>query len=717
MNGEKEVSVDVLKLSLAFQFSLLSAIGLESIGIHIPLFRELVATIYLTIIPGLLTLGLLKKKLDLTKTVLFSIGMSFAIVTFVSAFINVFLASFGFERPLSERILFISLSIVILLLLIICYLKGERYLSFSYNPSFSPATLLLALFSFISIIASYESSFYERDFLVLLFLGMIALIPFVISSGKFPERLYPPLILSISISLAFLRYGRFLFKPTSFGENGLAGVIKLAGIWIPNFASTHNSLLYPTLLPSVFSTLLGIDTLCGIAVIGFLISIFLPLIIYEIYTTLFDRKVAALASFLFLFYPFYHYLLGSRDGFAIFFLALFFLTLFSEEMTPATRNILLIVFAFSIIVSHYGNAYFFMLLLFVAAAVAFISREKTDLSIPAFCFLYFALTLTWYIYTSSSVNVKWAIGYGKNVYDHLSEFLTAESSAALKAMATTWSFAQEVTKYLIIANSLFIALGIIELMYLAIRNGKHLDEYSIFAIAFSLGLIILILPRIMGAPRVYLTLLVILSPFSFLGFSLLLRSFYRILARKGSYLLKEEQKRATILFSVFLSLLLIFGSGFVSTVVSKVNGETFDPRDPARWFPSLNEYDIAATEWFLHCNGGGKKMYLDSILSGEMVIREGEIDSGYPNFPLEYGGVRVYEMEPFTALPIKDYLDGKKIEDAYIYLGYHNTVYDFMGVVNEAGERIPLKTSDYMHSFEKNSRIYDNTRTLIYYIS
>lgn len=717
MSERKEIKIDVVKIALAVQLAVFGLVGLDIIGINIPVIRQIIMFFYLAFLPGMLILRLQDIGLNLTKTLLFSFGISLVFVTLVSTFADVLLASAGFERPISEIPILISISIAVLLLITACYFKGKSQIPFSYDPHLfsSPLFLSFLLLPLMSILASCLSSIRGNDFLVLLLLAVIAIIPLIVSLDKFPERLYPLIVLSSSISLVFLRFGSFVFKACSLHETGIAGVIKTVGIWVPDFGYTHNSLLYTAILHPVFSTLLDMDIILEKNVIGCLIASFTPLILYEIYSEFFDRKIAALSSFLFMFYPFLRYLLGSRDGFAILFLSLFFLTLVSEEINPVLRKALLILFAFSIIVSHYGNAYFFMLLLFVASIIAFLmsksARADSDFGMPAFSSLYFVLTFSWYLYTSASTNVNWAVDYGRNVYMHLSEFLSPESSATMQAVFTKWEFAQEVTKYLLFINTFFIAIGVLKLVY-DLFKGKALNEYYIFALTFSLGLLVFLLPRIMGTPRVYITLLVILSPFSFIGFSLLSYNFYKFMR------IKRKKEYSTVLFSIFLLLLLLFGSGFVSSVMTKVTGTSFDPSDPARWFATPNEYDIAATEWFLHRNIGGEKMYIDHIYMGDIIIREGELDGGYPNFPLVYNGRKVYDIKPFKALPIKDYLKkrGNMEQESYLYLGYHNIVHNFIGTINETGEKVPLRTSDYLPLFEKNSKIYCNGISVIYHV-
>ena len=717
MSGEKEIRIDVVKLALATQLAVFGLIGLDKIGVNVQILRQTLVFFYLAFLPGMLILRLRNMYLSPTKAFLLSFGISLAFVTLLFTFVDVFLASAGVERPISEIPLFISISIAVLLLIVVCHFKGEPQISLSCNPHlfFSPLFLLLLLFPLASILASYTSAIKGNDISVLFLLAVIALIPLIVSLDKFPERYCPLLILSSSISLTFLRFGGFIFKAYSLCETGIAGVIKTVGIWIPNFACTHNSLLYLTIFHPAFSILSGIDINHEVRIAGFLIVSFLPLIVYEIYIKFFDRRTSAFASFLFMFYPFHNELLGGRTGFAVYFLALLLLTWFSKEINPVLRKALLILFAFSIIASHYGTSYYFMILLFVAAIIAFLISTSGRIKIPlfsslsAFCILYFVFAFSWYIYTSASANMNWAVGFGKNVYMHLSEFLSPESSATIQAVITQWEFSQEVAKYLLFANTFFIAIGILKLIYDFLKGRKFLSEYDNFALAFSLGLFVLLLPRIMGTVRIYAVSLLLLSPFSFIGFSLLLNKFSQaVRTTKGN--------RHANFFSVFLLLLLLFGSGFISNIEKKVTNTPFDPNEPINWWPIHNQQDIEATEWLLSRHVGGK-LYVDEILGHRMYVKGGAFTEGSFNFPLVYAGREVYNMKPIKVSSLKDYLekDDQVSHGYYLYLGYHNTVYNFIGTINETGERVPLKTSDYLYLFERGNRIYDNGISLIYW--
>jgi len=718
MSAGKEIRIDLIKIAIALQLGVFGLMGLDRIGVDTSILREIVMFFYLAFLPGMLILRLQKVNLSPTKTFLLSFGISLAFITLVFTFVNALLASIGFERPISKAPLLISISIAVLLLILMCYYKGVPQIPFLCDSQLfsSPPFLFVLLLPFVSILGIHISSIEGNVFLVLLLLAVIALIPLFVSLNKFSEKIYPLVILTCSISLTFLKFGGTIFKPLSFcpHEIGIIGVIKTVGIWVPNFGSSFNSLLPLTILYPALSILFDIDITLQVMATGYLIISFLPLIVYEIYIRFFNRKISLLSSFLFMFYPFHNALLGSRTGFAVYFLALLLLTWFSKEINPLLRNALLILFAFSIIVSHYGTAYYFMLLLFAAAIIAFLTNKSVktqpEIAIPAFCTLYFVLTFSWYLYTSTSLYVNWAVSFGKNIYMHLSDFFSLESSATMQAVITEYGFAQEITKYLLFVNTLFIIIGVLKLVYDSLKDRKIESNYHIFALAFFLGLLTLFLPRIMGTPRIYAISLLVLSPFSFLGLSLLANNFYKVLR------IKANKNVYAIFFSIFLLLLLLFGSGFVSGIQTKITDTPFDPSNPANWFSSPNEYDIFATGWLLHHPIEGR-VYVDRLFYHIMYIREGQLIKGNPLFPLEYAGRKVYDIKPFRALPIEDYLEkeGDMERGSYVYLGYHNTVYNFIGTINETGERVPLKTSDYLYLFERGNRIYDNGISLIYW--
>ena len=64
-----------LKVVLAIHLAFCGAIGLDIVGLQIPILRQLIGFIYLTFIPGVIILRILKlHKLGSIETLLYSVG-------------------------------------------------------------------------------------------------------------------------------------------------------------------------------------------------------------------------------------------------------------------------------------------------------------------------------------------------------------------------------------------------------------------------------------------------------------------------------------------------------------------------------------------------------------------------------------------------------------------------------------------------------------------
>ena len=76
-----------LKVVLAIQFALWAVIGLDAVGLQIPILRQFIGFIYLTFIPGILILCVLKlHKLGNIETLLYTVGLSLASLMFTGFF-------------------------------------------------------------------------------------------------------------------------------------------------------------------------------------------------------------------------------------------------------------------------------------------------------------------------------------------------------------------------------------------------------------------------------------------------------------------------------------------------------------------------------------------------------------------------------------------------------------------------------------------------------
>ena len=264
MSGEKEIKIDIVKTALAIQLAVIGLLGLDFMGIKIPIIRESTFLIYLMFIPGILVLKILSIKTNLTKALMLSFGTSLSFVTFVSVLENSFLAYLGFKKPISEVPLTLFFSVIILLLIGACKWRNDTLISFSL-PSLSPPILSFLLLPFLSIFGAIMLGLSGSNIPLLLLLAIVSIIPLLAVLDKIPEKFYQIVIWTVAASLAFhisLSYVKSLH------ETAIAGVVKAAGIWDPLFRSTHNSLLSSSILHPVLSTLLEIDIVYELRIIS-----------------------------------------------------------------------------------------------------------------------------------------------------------------------------------------------------------------------------------------------------------------------------------------------------------------------------------------------------------------------------------------------------------------------------------------------------------------
>jgi len=729
ISEEEKIKIDIVKVALATQFAVFGLIGLNKIGIDIPVLKEVMVFFYLLFIPGILVLKILDVNTSLVKGILLSLGSSISFITLISALENAIFPSLGVDRPLSDIPLAVFIGASTLSLIGICKWRGNTLISLPSSKFFlSSKVLFFMLLPLLSAIGAHTFSITGNNILLLLLLVILSIVPLLISLDKLQKKFYPFIILSISASLILPK----LLHVKTLHETIMPGIVSAAGMWDPSFGYVHNSLMVNTIFHPAISALSGIDIVYEVRIMICLVLSFIPLILYELHSKFFDSETSFLSSCVLMFSFFFYGELTyfSRTTFAIFFLSLFMLLVFSNEINPIARKFLATLFAFFIITSHYGTAYLFMLILIFATIALFLIKRSTRdvFTTPSLCILYVVLAYAWYLYTSSSANIGNITGFVKNVIVHLSELFQPESSATMHYVASEWpSFSIGVTKCLIFAILLLVSVGILKLLYNRIKGKRDFsDEYFIFAISFFLALSILLLPRTSMALRVLAISLLFTAPFSIVGFSEVIK-----------WLGMVSSKKHLVAFSLFLLVYLSFSAGLVSNIVNTVTGKTSDfspnrfmdrqriqggDNPEAKWFlywGYRSDPTIVATEWVLKFHNPDKTVYVDLPLYVSPCIRRGSgggvsalsyflsIEGG-----IRYGGKIVYkDMRPLKMASIKDVLEGRMKKGGYILLGKYNLAENLLIIGN--GKRLYLKTFDYQSIFGRMNKIYDS-RGIVY---
>ena len=421
-----------------FVISILLLVDLV-IFLDIPFLRQIFGFLFLSILPGVLILQILKlDKLEFTEKVVLSVGISVSFLMFFGLLINNLSLSFGYETPLSTIPLLISFNLAFIVLAIIGYTVNKDF-SFSLpklnlNTSEKAFLIIPVMFPALSIFGMHVMNTTDNNIILMFLLFLIpAYVIFVcFLNQKFSNKLYPIVIFLISISLLLL---------LSLRSNHIIGADAHLEYYF--FQTTLNNLhwnvfgysrfdacLAISLLPTIYQSLLNIPSEFLFKILYSLIYSISPLVIYVISKKYVGEMHAFLASCFFMFQQnFLFTAWNARTNTAVLFFALAMMVLFSDKIDPLKKRILFILFMASCIVSHYSTSYiFFFIMLGAFIGIEILSRKYTVKRVVNLTtvLLFFALIFFWYSQiTETAFNA--GVGYIENTLTKLNTFFIMES--------------------------------------------------------------------------------------------------------------------------------------------------------------------------------------------------------------------------------------------------------------------------------------------------
>ena len=676
----KNLLIVIFSLQLAF----LGLVGLEKLGLEIPILRQAVGFIYLTFVPGFLIFKILQiNNRNIIESLLYSVGLSLSFLMFTGALINFLYPLIGISKPISEISLIITISVIVLLLCFICYLRDKGYsTTFSINKKqlFSPFVLSLSLLPFLAVFGTYLLNFYDNNILLLILLAIISAIPIFVESNRISERIYPFAVWSISISLLF--YNSLISMYIRGGDvelaHHLSNSVITNGLWDSTIPSNMNAMLSIVMLPPIFVDVCNIDFIWFVKIIYALLLSFLPVGLYQLYKKQTNEKIAFFSCFFFVsMYLFFVWLsMSIKQGFAEFFLSLLVLLMIDKDMSNTKQLLLSIVFMFSLIVSHYAISYIFMFsvifaLCFILLDKKFMKRYNDESIIsPTFVSLYIVFAIGWYMYISSSWTFNTIVGLGNNIVSSIAEFLNPEYSFTAHILGTKWTLSIQIMKYLYLIASFFIAIGILVLLldrhFYKENKFKFHYDYAVLSISFFVMLLGTFVPATtiaISTDRVYQITSVLLAPFCVIGSIEFCKSFEKVYSK----LFHITDKHSLKVISIFLMIFLLFNSGWASEVIIK---DSFLPDiyiskeriirdgDPAGKLYLYDKYtfdcDVFSAQWLL------KNMESDTIIYTDK-------DHGVSSFP--YIAEVQTGITPYTRILSNTHIKQLK---GYIYLRHLN---------------------------------------------
>jgi uncharacterized membrane protein len=520
---------------------------------NIPTARIVLCFLYLMFIPGMVILRLLKPwDLDLVEKVFFSVVLSFAFLMFVGVIVND-IAKLAIAEPLSLNLLILSINTAILIMSLVVARRDESHFSLTPYLRRSKSLLVILLSVSLFLLGSYGIFMVNvsgNSFLLLLLVLAICVVISLVSLSEkiIPSNLYPFILLVIFIcALIFLgssyslitryitgngdqwfEYYVFRFTETSRFWNSAAPPISFGSTL---YLSAY-SLPSITILPTIFSTITGMDdSLLFKFLYPFSVS-FMALGVYKLCQTQTDNKTAFLATFFLITISVGKGLGPSRQEIAQLFYVSLFLLLLKKGIPNFKRSFLFIICSVGLVMSHYSLSYLFLLTVLIALPIFVILgyRKRREVSIYhieipiSLVLIFLTIAFSWYIFVGSSAIFGYFSTDVQTVISSFNQFFIPSSrGTALEGLGVvpTPTIFSQISAGLFILTEILIFVGFLTLLASKNKISKFSTEYKVFA---SLDMAIIganiLLPRLADTflmSRFYQTTLILLAPLAVLG--------------------------------------------------------------------------------------------------------------------------------------------------------------------------------------------------------
>lgn len=298
------------------------------------------------------------------------------------------------NTPLAISSLLGPFNVVVIVLLVLSYLRNRGADRMPYpNPVISMndkfALLVAGIFPLLGVFGSYVFNTHNNNVMSIALLLLICfyLISMSVWRKSISDRVYPLSLLLIGISVMILLSLRsdFIIGIDTHREYYFFRKTFQAQHWEMFENNILNACLSVTLLPTVYLEFLNLESESLFKILYPLLFSISPLAVYSISRRYLTNFYSYLAAFFFISqYAYFNTAASARTNIAILFFAIFILVLFNDKIHTFKKNILLVIFAFSCVVSHYTSAYIFLgILIFMWIAVNLIynfRKANLDLS-------------------------------------------------------------------------------------------------------------------------------------------------------------------------------------------------------------------------------------------------------------------------------------------------------------------------------------------------
>jgi uncharacterized membrane protein len=743
------------------QISIWSLIAVDAIGLHVPVLQQVIGFLYVTFVPGVLLLRVLRlHKLGNIETFAYSCCLSLAFVMLIGVVTNFLYPRFGISDPLSLAPVTITVTAAVMVLCVVAFFRDKEFSHPAFidlNRILNPSTLLLVLLPFLAVFGTYLTNYYYANSLLLITIALAAsAILYLGFNAKIPEYVYPLAIFTISLTLLLNNslISNFIVGWADLpAEYSLANAVLVAGVWDPSIPIVQNGALGVVMIAPIYSTILNLDLVWVFKVVYPVLWSFVPLFLYRIVQTQIGHKnsgdkIAFLSGIFFAsFYFFYTTMLGvNRQIIADLFVTVFILVLIDRKLRNSAAQGFLIIFAVSIAVSHYLTAFVLLvpiLLMYVLPALAStphlqrfynylptfaadklhfanslgsgLRKTQTRTVSLAFVSLFVIVTLIWASSVAGSSSFyDFASTIGNIGSNFISEFFSPQNNegAALLLHAPT-TMVDTIYKGINLASQLLTVVGFFAVLFWW-KKARFTTPYLILSASF-VGLLAgcVVIPYFANAIATLRFIeysLLVLSPFAVIGGIWLSERAIHLFKGWTKIRKPQDSERASVkLVSIFFVIYLLFNVGFVHQVFNEPTSFAFNyspnysiQSDTPNW----SKQEITAVQWLGGKQTGNVDTWADAKNSYliQALLMEFNPLALYPN---NQSGTLGYVIKSDTT--------------GYLFLGRDNIQNDTMRVIvgsNQLGydkEIISKEDPILSNIFYDSNRICDTGQGQIYY--
>jgi uncharacterized membrane protein len=628
---------------------LVQAISIVSIVLDVPILRQVLGFIYLTFIPGFVTLKALGIQIDQVDEILVSVGLSLTISMLLGLVMSAVFPFFGVMRPLSIFPVLVVFSVMIFCLSLLGGLKGGEGRPF--NLGFDKASVVEAAFFSLPVLSIIGALTGNVNLLLIMIVSAAILFGIGYRSNILPQKSHLIILLLVSIALVSqsLFLSRYIMGEDIHYETYVFELTKIKGIWtspgvgVENILARFESVLSITVLPTVYSLMLNVGAETIYKIIYPLLFCLVPLILYRAYEIQTRRSIALLSVFTYVSATAFFGLEAltlARQMIAELLLVLLVFLLVNKNLSFRSRLFLLTVLSAGLVVSHYALAYLFLAFAFVSFITLRNSKSKGILSL-AVLLLLFSLTFTWYVYVSDAPLLKLSNDFTRIKNNFVGDFTSVSSRSAQVAtlVSAPPTIVSLVHRAIVLLQNSLMGIGVV-LLFLGRKElqfdkklaefgskfGTTLKSFSKFDVSFCvmavISLVILVacivIPNFASATfnftRFYAMAIIFLAPFFVLAGEAV---FNRLGSMMKAFISRASHRKVSFshgnialqLVAIIVVAAFLFNVGFVEHVTGVYPeswaldmNQKFHSKDIgvrlSYYTEILKEQDVVAAVWF-----------------------------------------------------------------------------------------------------------------------